>query len=95
MINSVCRQDEGGWRLQCTVSWFLCVWVCVFFTHVVGQGCVVTLPASQRLRRLLQNLVVLLGKQSKQAEREKVRQREREERKTEREGEKEEPELDK
>lgn len=39
----------------------------VCFTHVVGQGCVVALPASQRLRRLLQNLVVLLGKQSKQA----------------------------
>lgn len=37
------------------------------FTHIVGQGCVVTLSASQRLRRLLQNLVVLFGKQSKQA----------------------------
>lgn len=36
------------------------------FTHIVGQGCVVTLSASQRLRRLLQNLVVLFGEQSKQ-----------------------------
>lgn len=36
------------------------------FTHIVGQGCVVILSASQRLRRLLQNLVVLFGKQSKQ-----------------------------
>lgn len=51
------------------------------FTHIVGQGCVVTLSASQRLRRLLQNLVVLFGKQSKQtAQGERHRERKQSER---------------
>lgn len=64
---------------------FMCVGVC--FTHVVGQGCVVALSALQRLRCLLQNLVVLLGKQSKQAA--QTEREEKSERDTEREKERE------
>ena len=41
--------------------------VCV--THVVGQCVVVSRPAPEGLRGLFQNLVVLLGEQSKQATR--------------------------
>lgn len=37
----------------------------VCLTHIVRQGCVVSLSASQTLCCLLQNLVVLFGKQSK------------------------------
>jgi len=45
-------------------------------THVVGHRRVVPLSASQRLGRLLQNLVVLFGKQSKQTAGDTERERE-------------------
>lgn len=42
------------------------LFVFVSFTHIVWQRCALSLSASQRLCCLLQNLVVLFGKQSKQ-----------------------------
>lgn len=53
-----------GGQLEHCLDW---AWRdCVRVTHIVRQGCVVSLSTSQRLCCLLQNLVVLFGKQSKQ-----------------------------
>lgn len=60
--NKVCRQKADGDK-EC-------------LTHIVRQRCAVSLSASQRLCCLLQNLVVLFGKQSKQAAGETDREKE-------------------